>query len=140
MSLIQLIYASQLGEDAEADAELPQILEQSIRNNCTAGITGMLLFSSGSFLQVLEGESDMVGTIYRKICADARHTNVVIVGLVNIEERQFPNWSMGLRQLKLNDRARFPEFAPLFQFGFGDALLEAGPGVARDLLATFSRE
>jgi len=139
MSLIQLIYASRLSGDAEPDVELPIILEQSVRNNGACGITGMLLYSSGSFLQVLEGDADAVGHAYRRISTDPRHENAVILGLVNIEERQFPSWHMGLRKLTLSDQARLPDQAPLFQFGFGDALIQAGPGVALDLLRTFSQ-
>jgi hypothetical protein len=54
MPLIQLIYISQLvGED---ETSLGPILSASVRRNTASGITGMLLYANGRFLQVLEGE------------------------------------------------------------------------------------
>ena len=39
------------------------------------GITGLLLFIDGGFLQMLEGEERAVRELYTRIAADRRHLN-----------------------------------------------------------------
>jgi hypothetical protein len=59
MSLIEMIYVS-TATHALVDQELRQILDSSVRNNSPHHITGMLLYSAGSFMQALEGaEADV---------------------------------------------------------------------------------
>lgn len=68
----QLIYVSSTKRDVP-DATLNEILSVSRRNNEPAGITGMLMYLEGGFLQVLEGERAQVESTYQRICADKRH-------------------------------------------------------------------
>jgi Sensors of blue-light using FAD len=44
-----------------------KLLSKSRENNAKLGVTGMLLFKSGNFLQVLEGQRETVLTLYKKI-------------------------------------------------------------------------
>jgi hypothetical protein len=76
------------------DQELLDILIKSRSENNAHSITGMLLYSQGTFIQVLEGEKENVDRIFKKIELDTRHKNVIklINGL--IKERNFPGWSM----------------------------------------------
>ena len=137
MSLIQLIYVSDLVNQNEA--ELVLMLGSAVRHNREDGITGMLLYSGGNFLQVLEGEQSTVRATYERICRDPRHSNITLLTEENVPERQFSSWSMGYRQLGEEDIARFPKFAPYFQFGFKASSFNAKPGVALELLEMFSR-
>lgn len=131
----QLIYVSDLvGKD---ERHLAPILESAVRRNTEDGITGMLLYSGGNFLQVLEGPKDAVQATYDRICKDSRHRNTTLLLEQDIAERQFGSWSMGYRQLSAEDVARFPEHAPYFQFGFKNDALKAKPGEARELLKLF---
>lgn len=52
----RILYCSQATHDPTPD-ELVALLELSRHNNGASGISGMLLYSSQSFLQVLDGES-----------------------------------------------------------------------------------
>ena len=52
--LVRLMYASRAADSVNSDA-LHAILRQSQRNNPTLGITGLLCYSGGVFMQVLEG-------------------------------------------------------------------------------------
>lgn len=137
MALTQLIYVSDLVDSKES--ELPSILESADRHNREDGITGMLLYSGGNFLQVLEGEKSRVHTTYERICADPRHRNITLLTQEEVPERQFANWSMGYRQLGAQDIARFPKHAPYFQFGFKASDFQAKPGAARELLEMFGK-
>jgi hypothetical protein len=92
--LVRLLYASRAvpGLDQEA---LVSILKQSRADNAGLGITGVLCFSEGIFLQVLEGGRAEVNRLYNRIAADARHTDVELLSYEEIGERRFAGWSMG---------------------------------------------
>ncbi|MDD3937038.1 BLUF domain-containing protein [Rhodoferax sp.] len=137
MSLVQLIYVSDLVGENEAD--IPAIMKSSVRNNSKNGITGMLLYSRGNFLQVLEGEPEAVQATYDRICLDPRHRNTFVLTQEEVTERHFPHWSMGYRQLGPEHAASLPKYAPYFQFGFDTSAIKAKPGVALEMLELFSQ-
>ncbi len=56
-----------------------RILRKSKANNPALGITGVLCFSEGIFLQVLEGGRSAVNRLYNRIAADPRHTDVELL-------------------------------------------------------------
>jgi hypothetical protein len=75
--------------------ELSAVLRQSRVNNARIGITGMLCFSEGLFIQVLEGGRGPVNALYAKLIADPRHQDVVLLVYEEIHERRFAGWTMG---------------------------------------------
>ena len=75
--------------------ELQAILQRSKAHNPTVGVTGVLCFSGGIFLQVLEGSRSAVNRLYNRIVVDARHSEVELLLYEEIKERQFAGWSMG---------------------------------------------
>lgn len=79
--------------------ELVDLLAKSRQNNKERGITGMLLYKDGNFMQVLEGEESAVRTLHAKIQNDPRHRGLITLLQGHQEARQFPNWSMGFRDL-----------------------------------------
>ena len=79
--------------------ELKKLLEISRRNNPPLGITGLLLYRDGHFLQYLEGPADAVEDVYNRISRDRRHELPQIVGAGQIQTRIFPEWSMGYKNL-----------------------------------------
>ena len=143
MSLIQLIYVSDLSNAADIDdadvAVLGAILEQSARNNGREGVTGMLLFSQGNFMQVIEGEADDVKRAFERIRADPRHRNLTLLSEEAVPERHFSDWRMGFRRITAADAAQLPMMAPWFEFGFKPEAIRARPGVALEMLQAFSQ-
>jgi len=92
--LVRLMYVSRAVPAVDHE-ELLAILRKSKANNPAQGITGVLCFSEGTFLQVLEGGRGAVNRLYNRIAADARHTQVELLGYDEIGERRFAGWSMG---------------------------------------------
>ena len=92
--LVRLLYASRAVPAVDQE-ELLAILKKSKANNPKAGVTGVLCFSEGVFMQVLEGGRNAVNTLYNRIAADARHSEVVLLNYEEISERRFGGWSMG---------------------------------------------
>lgn len=93
-TLIHCIYASAASREFTPE-ELDELLVVARRNNEALGVTGMLLYEKGSFFQILEGPSEAVEPLYAKIGTDKRHASISKLILEPIEERNFPNWSMG---------------------------------------------
>ena len=137
MALIQLIYVSNLVKQDES--QLASILESAVRHNREDGITGMLLYSGGNFLQVLEGPREQVRSTYERIFRDTRHGNIIELSEDEVPARHFSTWSMGYRQLGQEDVEKFPQYAPYFQFGFSSTRFDAQPGIALEMLELFSK-
>lgn len=102
MTVYQIVYTS-MATNAMDDNELKNILLKARATNHELRITGLLLYSEGMILQVLEGEESVVRGLYEKIKADSRHTAVSTVSEEVVERRVFPDWSMGFVPLNLSE-------------------------------------
>ncbi|MEO8543027.1 MAG: BLUF domain-containing protein [Burkholderiaceae bacterium] len=91
--LVRLLYASR-AVDASTEA-IDAILSQSRQSNPTCGITGILCYGGGIFLQAIEGGRMAVSDLYGHIQKDARHKDVVLLHYEEITERRFGGWTMG---------------------------------------------
>ena len=76
-------------------AENDAILRASRRNNAADGVTGLLVTGGRRFLQVLEGERDVVERTYARIVSDPRHYALVRLAGGEVPSRQFGEWAMG---------------------------------------------
>jgi len=92
MSLHRLIYCSRPASPTRADLEA--ILGACRRNNPRNRLTGMLLYTSDAFTQVLEGSRAAVNACFQRICRDPRHGDVEIVSYGAVDFRLFDRWSM----------------------------------------------
>lgn len=82
-----------------SDAELIDLLAKARENNDRLGVTGMLLYHDGNFLQVLEGEEATVRPLFDTIHQDPRHQSVIKLIERPLSERQFGAWSMAFRTM-----------------------------------------
>ena len=99
--LVRLLYASR-AVDTSPDA-IESILSQARQHNPVSGITGILCYGDGIFLQCIEGGRMQVSELYGTIQADDRHREVALLHFEEIAERRFGGWSMGQVNLsKLN--------------------------------------
>ena len=96
--LYRLVYLSAATEEF-AEEDLNEILRTSRRNNQRRGITGMLLYSDGGFIQALEGPRDEVLDLYETIKQDPRHGSTIKLIDGPTEERDFSEWEMGFKQV-----------------------------------------
>lgn len=86
-----------------SDEELTDILYVSRSNNTRIGVTGMLLYCEGSIMQILEGEEDVLHTLFNKISVDNRHKNIIKMIDFSVKERSFQEWSMGFKKISHQD-------------------------------------
>jgi len=91
--LVRLLYASRAIDPASA--AIDEILLQSRQGNPSSGITGILCYGGGIFLQAIEGGRSAVSELYGHIQRDPRHKDVVLLHYEEIAERRFSGWTMG---------------------------------------------
>ncbi|MEY4426675.1 MAG: hypothetical protein RL535_973 [Pseudomonadota bacterium] len=127
--LVRLLYASR-AVDAKPEA-IETILSQSRQFNPASGITGILCYGGGIFLQAIEGGRNAVSDLYGHIQKDVRHKDVVLLHYEEISERRFGGWTMGqVNMEKINSSillkyAEKPELDPYSTSGtVSMALLE----------------
>ena len=131
-----LIYVSSATRDL-TEADLVQLLEQSRDDNRELGITGMLLYKGGNFMQILEGEREAVKSIFGKIQIDERHKGVIVVMEGEIEQRQFPEWAMGFKIIQRSETIDIPGYTNFLDYSFDWSDLKSQPSVCQRLLLSF---
>jgi hypothetical protein len=104
-----LIYISTASRNITQD-DLLDILTASRANNTCQHLTGMLLYGEGAFIQVLEGEADMLTQTYRAIEADSRHYNLIKMASGTIKKRNFAEWAMGFKAVNADELAEFDSY------------------------------
>jgi hypothetical protein len=81
------------------EAALLQLLKQSRGFNERAGITGVLMYGGGRFVQVLEGCPAAVRCLYARIAADPRHGRLEKLADGLLPRRDFAEWYMSFAPL-----------------------------------------
>jgi hypothetical protein len=79
-----------------SDDQIFEISSSAMARNEAMGVSGILFCMNDRFIQVLEGESDVVGDLYERIAADPRHHDVITILDGPLDARAFANWSMRL--------------------------------------------
>ena len=102
MSYRQLLYHSRATRDM-TDADLKELLEESRRLNKEHGVTGLLLYVSGLFMQCIEGGQAEIGQLAENIRRDDRNMEFTVLFDRSVAERAFPAWSMGFHAMSVED-------------------------------------
>lgn len=97
-SLLTIVYVSAATHPMSEDA-LAALLAQARENNARHGITGVLLYHDGNFMQLLQGPAGDVRTIYSAIECDPRHHMVIPIVDETGLPREFTDWAMACGQL-----------------------------------------
>jgi hypothetical protein len=94
--IVSLLYVSRKALPAVAEEhEIAQIVQWSMQRNLQLEVTGLLLATAGHFAQILEGPQPAIDALMTRIRRDWRHQNVRVLRETEIENRFFPNWSLG---------------------------------------------
>lgn len=135
MSLCSLIYVSQAVHPM-AEEDLKILLKFARHKNERLGITGMLLYRDGFFMQALEGQQETVDALFERIRQDNRHRDVLRIYRDPIKARSFPDWTMGFNKVDdemLQQLDGFTEFLDHPSTGF----FTREPAKAKALLDNF---
>jgi hypothetical protein len=103
--LLSIVYVSS-AVSPFSDEALAELLEKS---------RAMLLYRAGQFMQALEGDDAAVRSVYGIVSGDPRHEEVRTLLEEQIDERRFPEWSMGFRALSESVVHEIPGYSSFFQ-------------------------
>lgn len=101
-TLHHLVYQS-TATTAMSEKDLEALLTQSRAWNQAHALTGVLLYSHGDIMQVLEGTEEEVRYIFQRIEQDNRHYRVTKLSDGPIAKRNFSQWSMGFKAVNPAD-------------------------------------
>jgi hypothetical protein len=116
----QIVYTSTATEHLSC-ADLNELLLGARNRNKTLGVSGMLVFHGGTFLQALEGEKRAVNEVFASILTDRRHRDIEVLHRgPGFDQRVFGDWSMGFADftgaatmlkgfIRLNEQVRIRE-------------------------------
>jgi Sensors of blue-light using FAD len=93
--MLQIVYTSTADQEFSA-ADIERLLADARKRNQAIGVTGMLLFHDGTFLQALEGEQRAVNEVFASIRSDARHRDIAVLHRgPGFEQRVFGDRPLG---------------------------------------------
>lgn len=96
--MIQLTYTS-IATPLLITSDIRRIMEIAKKFNAKNKITGCLLYYKRRFIQILEGEEEIIAKLYSRIKQDKKHFNVNLLYTNEISERIFPQWSMAFKEI-----------------------------------------
>ena len=76
------------------ESSMQDLVEKCQGNNKRLGVTGVLDYSDGNFMQVIEGPDLVTHALYDQIKRDNRHRDVTAINIRPLEVREFQGWSM----------------------------------------------
>ncbi len=94
LDICQIFYVSRAARPYDTRC-VSEILMASRGRNARLGISGCLLESGSYFGQLIEGRTDDVSSMIRRISADHRHNDFTVLMVNHFEERMFSAWPMG---------------------------------------------
>lgn len=74
--------------------DLTGLLADARHFNTAHGLTGLLLYTSGKFIQTLEGPLEPLRVARERITASTRHVDVMVLQDEPIAQRLFADWAM----------------------------------------------
>ena len=100
--LYELIYRSKASDNI-TNNDLKEILDVARKFNSKNDITGCLLYNNKQFLQLLEGDFNVLMALYEKIKTDERHHDVFLLHKRETDYRVYPDWTMAFKALNKSE-------------------------------------
>ncbi len=132
------VYASDATHPFDAE-QLRELLLKARQANDTLGVSGMLLYKAGYFLQLLEGPKAAIHNLMEKIRRDPRHRNVTMLAEGFENEYQFADWSMGFHDLDSAEARATPGYSDFLDTSFYLSTLSSDPTLGQRMLLAFKK-
>jgi methanogenic corrinoid protein MtbC1 len=88
-----LTYKS-LATASPSKSDLHALVSKARARNRKLGVTGMLVYEGGSFLQTIEGPTDKLQTVWSSIKQDPRHDHIEVLSEHIAPARLFSDWGL----------------------------------------------
>jgi hypothetical protein len=135
--LVRLLYVSRAVDPSDQKA-VEGILSAARAHNASLGITGILCYGDGVYMQCIEGGRSAVNKLYAQIVADSRHHDVVLLRYEEITERSFSGWTMGMVNLNRVNMSIMLKYSETPTFDPYAVSGEASQAMLQELMATAS--
>jgi len=76
------------------ESTITHLLQRARQRNLEHGVTGLLLYADGSFMQYIEGPQAGLTVVYNVIRRDALHHSLIELLNEPVGEREFADWTM----------------------------------------------
>jgi len=129
-----ILYTSQISNEKKGPRVpdgLLDIYSTAKQKNVTYGVTGLLAYHAGNYLQVIEGPDSNINNLYQNILHDPRHKNIRILAEGKSVGRYFASWRFE-SGAHLSRNQEFERFFHKYEQKF-----KALPQLDRDRLAFF---
>ena len=136
--MYRLVYVSSAAKPF-SEQELEDLLKKNRQNNSAVGITGMLLYKEGNFMQCLEGPKKMVCTLHAKIQSDRRHRGMIVLLREEHVQREFKDWTMGFKKLDSNTALDVPGYSDFLDLPLISEQFLLNPSKSLQLLLCFKK-
>lgn len=80
--------------EAPTKGELEALVARARQRNHAHGVTGMLLYEGGRYLQTLEGPPEGLDSIWASIKRDHRHDDITVLSQHLVTSRLFSDWDL----------------------------------------------
>lgn len=129
MSIHAIAYFSTARERLTGPESMDHLLADARDFNQQMGITGVLLHHDGNFFQYLEGAPDAVLLAYQRIRQSSAHYNIVEMLNSEVDQRHFPNWSMGFAETTRTELQQISQASWMEQLGQISSHAMTSPGL-----------
>lgn len=79
--------------------DLHRLVEKSQQRNARNGVTGLLIFAEGHFMQFIEGPEAAIAQLRSLIQADPDHTDITELRYTMASQRLFDGWALASDRL-----------------------------------------
>jgi Sensors of blue-light using FAD len=136
-AVFRIVYVSSASKYFDI-SEIETMLDLAREKNVRIGITGMLLYKDGNFLQCLEGEEAIVAKLANTIQNDPRHTGFLVLMRGPADRRLFPNTPMGFHDLGADPPTNHPGYSDFIDSPLARSTFALDPSRCLNLLSVFS--
>ena len=134
--MYRIVYVS-AATHSFSKTDLLDLLTKAREKNQRLGITGMLLYKDGHFIQLLEGDQQAVKGLLGTISADPRHSGTIVMIEEETDGRLFGDWSMGFRDYADPEVQKTPGFSKFMNKPLSADTFDHDPSGCLELLALF---
>ena len=136
----ELFYCSMATKEMQ-DADILDLLTISREKNARLDVTGLLVYQKRTkeFMQILEGEKQVIFDLLDTIKADKRHQLLHVVLDGEVQGRSFKEWSMGFADLESVDKSKLEGVSAFLVKGFIHELIREVPSRAMVLMEVFKK-
>jgi hypothetical protein len=133
-----LLYCSMATREM-LEADILDLLKVARDKNARLEVSGLLVYQkrTNEFLQILEGEKNVIFDLLETIKADDRHKRLHVIHDQEIPERGFKGWSMAFANMESIDKSKLEGISDFLEKGYTHELAKADPTWAAQIMQTF---